>query len=340
MENLSNNNNQEIQNNIQAEIDFEKNMRTLFMNLPGIDKNLKGYGYKYQNFNEIVREIKNVIKKHNLELRFAQYPAFTVVEGQVLHVIRTTFYSTSSSGRYKESFDTPILTEKLQCNSENGSKTVNTLPQFVGSAITYFKRYALVAALGIESEIDTDAAPIYNNYENVNSMPSKQANVNQKQEQKREQKQEINQIQKNNTIQNQKRDIKQEQKKDRFYYYSVFKEALSNIKDWVNSPTTKDNINSIIQKISFIQNIDPNNFDDIKKIESDLISYFEKNSDFKSVNYWAEIIKNYFKKNNRLKDLQDFEKFVSFKRTAYGPSPLIFFSILKEYERFDEIFAA
>ncbi|MCD2372213.1 ERF family protein, partial [Borreliella burgdorferi] len=194
MTNMSNNNNQEIQNNIQAEIDFEKNMRTLFMNLPGIDKNLKGYGYKYQNFNEIVREIKNVIKKHNLELRFAQYPAFTVVEGQVLHVIRTTFYSTSSSGRYKESFDTPILTEKLQCNSENGSKTVNTLPQFVGSAITYFKRYALVAALGIESEIDTDAAPIYNNHENENSMPSKQANVNQKQEQKKDINQEKNQL--------------------------------------------------------------------------------------------------------------------------------------------------
>ncbi|MCD2375779.1 single-stranded DNA-binding protein, partial [Borreliella burgdorferi] len=183
-------------------------------------------------------------------------------------------------------------------------------------------------------------APIYNNHENENSMPIKQASVNQKQEQKREQKQEINQNQKNNTIQNQKRDIKQEQKKDRLYYYGVFKEALSNIKDWVNSPTIKDNINSIIQKISFIQNIDPNNFDDIKKIESDLISYFEKNSDFKSVNYWAEIIKNYFKKNNRLKDLQDFEKFMGLKRTAYGPSPLIFFSVLKEYERFDEIFAA
>ncbi len=40
------------------------------MNLPGIDKNLKGYGYKYQNFSEIVREIKNVIKKHNLDLMF------------------------------------------------------------------------------------------------------------------------------------------------------------------------------------------------------------------------------------------------------------------------------
>ncbi len=115
---------------------------------------------------------------------------------------------------------------------------------------------------------------------------------------------------------------------------------MSNIKNWVNSPTEKDNIVSIIQKIRFIQNIDPNNVDDIKKIEADLIAYFEKNSDFKSINYWAEIIKDYFKKNNRLKDLQDFEKFMSFKRTAYGPSPLLFFSVLKEDKQFDFIFAA
>ncbi|OJH14262.1 single-stranded DNA-binding protein (plasmid) [Borreliella bissettiae] len=336
MLNISNNN---PQNNIQAKISFRKDMKTLKMNLPGIDKSLKGYGYKYQNFNEIVEEIENVIEKHNLELDFEQYPISKFVDGQKEHVIRTTFYSTSTG--YEFSFDTRLHTENLQWNNENNSKNVvNTVPQLVGSAITYFKRYALVACLHIKSEVDTDAAPIYNNHENVNSMPSRQVSVNQKQEQKREQKQEINQNQKNNTIQNQKRDIKQEQKKDRLYYYGVFKEALSNIKDWVNSPTIKDNINSIIQKISFIQNIDPNNFDDIKKIESDLISYFEKNSDFKSVNYWAEIIKNYFKKNNRLKDLQDFEKFMAFKRTVYGPSPLIFFSVLKEYERFDEIFAA
>ncbi len=37
----------------------------------------------------------------------------------------------------------------------------------------------------------------------------------------------------NNTIQNQKRDINREQKKDRLYYYGVFKEALSNVKNWV-----------------------------------------------------------------------------------------------------------
>ncbi|MCD2398301.1 single-stranded DNA-binding protein, partial [Borreliella burgdorferi] len=41
-----NNNSQEIN---QAKINFRKDMKTLRMNLAGIDKNLKGYGYKYQN---------------------------------------------------------------------------------------------------------------------------------------------------------------------------------------------------------------------------------------------------------------------------------------------------
>ncbi|WP_418905809.1 ERF family protein [Borreliella japonica] len=335
MNNVSHKNNnlniQDMQNNIQAKIQFRKDMQTLRMNLPGIDKSLinKGYGYKYQNFNDIVEEIYNVIKKHNLELDFEQNPISKEGQYGIFDYIRTTFYSTSAE--YEESFDTRIHID--------GSKN-NSIPQQVGSAITYFKRYALVGHLNIKSEVDTDAAPIYNNYENRNSMPNKQININQEQEQKKEQKQEINQIQKNNTIQNQKKDIKQEQKKDRFYYYSVFKEALSNIKNWVNSPTTKNNINSIIQKINFIQNIDPNNIDDIKKIEADLIAYFEKNSDFKSINYWAGIIKDYFKRNNRLKDLQDFEKFMSFKQPIYGASPLIFFSVLKKDKQFDYIFVA
>ncbi|WP_215538914.1 ERF family protein [Borreliella bavariensis] len=321
-------NQENIQNNIQAKISFRKDMKTLRMNLPGIDKSLinKGYGYKYQNFDDIVEEIQNVIKKHNLELDFFQNATFTHDPYGRVHVVRTTFYSTSTG--YEESFDTPMLTENLQWNNENGSKNMNSIPQMFGSSITYVKRYALVGHLNIKSEVDTDADPNYNNYENENSTPNRQVSFNRKQEQK----QDINY--------NQKKDIKQEQKKDRLYYYSIFKEALSNIKNWVNSSTTKENINSIIQKISFIQNIDPNNVDDIKKIEADLISYFEKNSDFKSINYWAEIIKGYFKRNNRLKDLQDFEKFMSFKQPIYGASPLIFFSVLKKDKQFDYIFAA
>ncbi|OJH14486.1 single-stranded DNA-binding protein, partial (plasmid) [Borreliella bissettiae] len=210
----------------------------------------------YQNFNEIVEEIENVIEKHNLELDFEQYPISKFIDGQKEHVIRTTFYSTSTG--YEFSFDTPMLTENLQWNNENNSKNVvNTVPQLVGSAITYFKRYALVACLHIKSEVDTDAAPIYNNYENRNSMPSRQVSVNQKQEQKREQKQEINQIQKNNTIQNQKRDIKQEQKNDfdkksktdKFYCYEIFRDALFNMKNWLSEGDEKNNINALIRAL-------------------------------------------------------------------------------------------
>ncbi|WP_215540914.1 ERF family protein [Borreliella bavariensis] len=320
-------NQENIQNNIQAEIDFLNDMSTLRMNLPRIDKSLNGYNnfYKYQDFNEIVEEIENVIKKHNLKLDFYQNTISKEGQYGIFDYIRTTFYSKSTG--YRESFDTRIHID--------GSKN-NSIPQQVGSAITYFKRYALVGHLRIKSEVDNDAAPDYDNYENKNYVSNRQVSFNKKQEQKNYN----NQNQKNNTIQNQKDNIKQEQKKDRLYYYSIFKEALSNIKNWVNSSTTKENINLIIQKISFIQNIDPNNVDDIKKIEADLISYFEKNSDFKSINYWAEIIKDYFKRNNRLKDLQDFEKFISFKQPIYGASPLIFFSVLKKDKQFDYIFAA
>ncbi|WP_210360913.1 ERF family protein [Borreliella garinii] len=340
------NNNQDMQNNIQAKINFRKDMKTLRMNLPGIDKSLKGYGYKYQDFNDIVEEIENVIKKHNLELDFFQNATFTHDPYGRVHVVRTTFYSTSTG--YEESFDTPILTENLQWNNENGSKNVNTTPQLVGSAITYFKRYALVGHLHIKSEVDTDAAPIYNNYESENFVSSKQVSVNQNQEQKREQKQEIRQIQKNNIIRIQKKEIKQEQRKDnnqqqrkdRFYYYGIFKNALSNMKNWVNNPITKDNISAIIQKIDFIQKVDSNNIDDIKNIEAALIKHFEQNIEFKSIKYWAELIKDYFKKNNRLNDLKDFEKFMSFKQPIYGASPLIFFGALKEDKQFDYIFAA
>ncbi|ACN24019.1 ERF family protein [Borreliella burgdorferi] len=333
MENLSNNNNQEIQNNIQAKISFRKDMKTLKMNLPGIDKSLKGYGYKYQNFNEIVEEIENVIYKHNLELDFEQYPISKFVDGQKEHVIRTTFYSTSTG--YEFSFDTPMLTENLQWNNESGSKNVvNTVPQLVGSAITYFKRYALVACLHIKSEVDTDAAPIYNNHENENSMPNKQASVNQKQEQKREQKQEINQIQKNNTIQNQKRGIKQEQIKDfdkksktgKLYCYEIFRDALFNMKNWLSAGEEKNNINALIRALC------TDNDDALNNL-------LDENPKLKSIEYWVSLMKDYFSKTNRFDDLNKLKVFMSDNRDVYKTKVLKFFCMLKKERQFNYIFA-
>ncbi|PRR09841.1 single-stranded DNA-binding protein, partial [Borreliella burgdorferi] len=291
-----------------------KDMKTLKMNLPGIDKSLKGYGYKYQNFNEIVREIKNVIKKHNLELDIEQYPIS--IEGQygIVDYIRTTFYSTSTG--YEFSFDTRIPTENLQWNNENGSKVTNTVYQMFGSGITYVKRYALVAALGIESEIDTDAAPIYNNHENENSMSSKQVSVNQKQEQKREQKQEKNQL--NNFNKN--------LKSGKAYCYEIFRDALFNIKNWVNEGEEKNNINALIRALC------TDNDDALEDL-------FEKNAELKSIEYWVNILKKYFNKTNRFDDLNKLKVFMSDNRDVYKTKVLKFFCMLKKERQFNYIFA-
>ncbi|WP_418909614.1 ERF family protein (plasmid) [Borreliella lanei] len=303
MNNVSNKNNP--QENIQAKISFRKDMKTLKMNLPGIDKSLKGYGYKYQNFNEIVEEIENVIEKHNLELDFEQYPISKFVDGQKEHVIRTTFYSTSTG--YEFSFDTPMLTENLQWNSESGSKNVvNTVPQLVGSAITYFKRYALVACLHIKSEVDTDAAPIYNNYENANSMPNKQVSVNQKQ--------------------NQLKDFDKKLKTDKFYCYEIFRDALFNIKNWVNEGEEKNNINALIRALC-------TDNDDA------LINLFDKNPKLKSIEYWASLMKDYFNKTNRFDDLNKLKVFMSDNQDVYKTKVLKFFCMLKKERQFNYIFA-
>ncbi len=315
MENLSNKNNQEIQNNIQAEIDFLNDMDTLRMNLPRIDKSLKGYGYKYQDFNVIVEVIQNVIKNHNLKLGFWQFPTFVYGKNGEVPVVRTTFYSKSTG--YKESLDTLIHTDKLQWNGENGSKNLNTMPQLVGAAITYFKRYALVAYLDIKSEFDTDAAPIYNNHENENSMPSKQVSVNQKQEQKRDINQEKNQL----------NSFNKNLKSGKAYCYEIFRDALFNIKNWVNEGEEKNNINALIRALC------TDNDDALEDL-------FEKNAELKSIEYWVNILKKYFNKTNRFDDLNKLKVFMSDNRDVYKTKVLKFFCMLKKERQFNYIFAA
>ncbi|WP_210380179.1 ERF family protein [Borreliella burgdorferi] len=314
MNNVSNNNNQEIQNNIQAEIDFLNDMDTLRMNLPRIDKSLKGYGYKYQDFNVIVEVIQNVIKNHNLKLGFWQFPTFVYGKNGEVPVVRTTFYSKSTG--YKESLDTLIHTDKLQWNGENGSKNLNTMSQLVGAAITYFKRYALVAYLDIKSEFDTDAAPIYNNHENENSMPSKQVSVNQKQEQKKDINQEKNQL--NNFNKN--------LKSGKAYCYEIFRDALFNIKNWVNEGEEKNNINALIRALC------TDNDDALEDL-------FEKNVELKSIEYWVNILKKYFNKTNRFDDLNKLKVFMSDNRDVYKTKVLKFFCMLKKERQFNYIFA-
>ncbi|ETZ17741.1 ERF superfamily protein [Borrelia duttonii CR2A] len=80
--------------------------------LNGVNKNLDGYGYKYQDFNEIVREVKNVIKEHNLDFGFVQIPTTKNIDCHLVNVVTTIFYSPLSG--YEHSFDTSIHIEELK----------------------------------------------------------------------------------------------------------------------------------------------------------------------------------------------------------------------------------
>ncbi|WAZ72283.1 hypothetical protein O5404_04470 (plasmid) [Borrelia miyamotoi] len=42
-------------NENQSKIDFLKLLQTLQMQLSGVGKNIAGFGYKYQDFNEIIK---------------------------------------------------------------------------------------------------------------------------------------------------------------------------------------------------------------------------------------------------------------------------------------------
>ncbi|ETZ17827.1 ERF superfamily protein [Borrelia duttonii CR2A] len=105
----------------QKRIDFLKNLKTLRMGLNGVNKNLNGYGYKYQDFNEIVREVKNVIREHDLDIDFVQYPTTKSIDGNLVDFVTTTFYSPASG--YEHSFDTSTHIKELK---SLGVKSQNT----------------------------------------------------------------------------------------------------------------------------------------------------------------------------------------------------------------------
>ncbi|WP_247067202.1 ERF family protein [Borrelia puertoricensis] len=304
----------------QARVNFLKSLYSLRMNLSGVAKNLNGYGYKYQNFNEIIREIKNVIKSNNLDIDFLQCPTFKVVGNNTINVITTTFYSPSSG--YCESFDTPIYTEEF---SSLGAKNQNTLSQLVGSCITYHKRYALVGYLSIESEVDTDASSLLpeleNNRERVkaiakNNDGNTQVNISG------------NNVEDKNTVHTDQSKSKSNVETNKFKYYRNLLIAARNMHKFVlNKP-----FNSLEEINSYLKSIQVGD-------DSSILEYFNKNKTLKSIQYWCNLIKEYFSKSSRDPEkIEKFDVFLAFDLDKLGNSPLKLFGHLSTDKEFDCLF--
>lgn len=108
-----------------------------FVTLP---KNVQGYGYKYTDLDTVVMSIKPILAKYNL----AFLQGLTMLENGKIGITTRVF---NSIGEYIE--DTVALPDVELAKGNSAQK--------VGAAITYMKRYALCAMLGISNDEDTDA---------------------------------------------------------------------------------------------------------------------------------------------------------------------------------------
>jgi len=115
-----------------------KSLAAFQQEVPTIHKGTQGYGYSYADLPAIFDIINPLLKKHGLG--FTQLICGQSVKTIVFH---------AESG------------EQLECSTEIPQgvqlKGMNDF-QVLGSAITYIRRYALSAALGLVTDKDTDAA--------------------------------------------------------------------------------------------------------------------------------------------------------------------------------------
>ena len=114
-----------------AEIQFE---------LPTMPKDSQAYGYKYTDLDTIVKTIKPILHKHNIG--YMQSVGSTADGAQTL-----TTRVFNNKGQYLE--DTTVLPVI--------SGTKNNSAQTLGMSITYMRRYALCAMLGITCDEDVDS---------------------------------------------------------------------------------------------------------------------------------------------------------------------------------------
>ena len=115
-----------------------KSLAAFQQECPVIHKGTEGYGYSYADLPTIFEVINPLLKKNGLG--FTQ-----LLEGDA---IRTIIFH-SETGETIES--------KMSIPTDVNLKGMNYF-QVMGSAITYYRRYALSSALGLVTDKDTDAA--------------------------------------------------------------------------------------------------------------------------------------------------------------------------------------
>lgn len=114
--------------------------------IPTMPKNAKAYGYNYTDLDTITSVIKPILARHNIS-----YMQSVGMDDEGRSTLTTRIFS--RDGEYIE--DVTIL-PVIQSAKNNSAQTM-------GMAITYVRRYALCAMLGITSDEDVDANTVMGN---------------------------------------------------------------------------------------------------------------------------------------------------------------------------------
>ena len=106
-----------------------------------IPRDSQGIGYRYTSLDKLIEITRPILTKHGISI--TQEPAYV----QVGDGLRPILVTRMECGDDRSGFSTPLYV------------TDQTM-QGLGAAITYARRYAWAAALGIASEEDTDGTTL------------------------------------------------------------------------------------------------------------------------------------------------------------------------------------
>ena len=107
-----------------------------------VERDAQGYGYRYTSLDKLIEATRPILNKHGLSI--TQWPSY-VAMGDGLRATLMTMVHHISGESVNESIPLYVTDKSMQG---------------LGAAITYARRYAWAAALGIASEEDTDAATL------------------------------------------------------------------------------------------------------------------------------------------------------------------------------------
>jgi hypothetical protein len=135
-------------------IEFAKSMNALQSEMIVIGKNASGYNYNYADLPHVVESLYPVMTKHGFSV--VQLPDSSDVDGSP--VLTTTIFHVSG-----ESMTGVFPIPDAGMSKQNAA-------QNVGSAITYIRRYAILAAFGVPVA-DDDAASLSAGSQGMDNQP-------------------------------------------------------------------------------------------------------------------------------------------------------------------------